>query len=507
MVKVLLDTNIIIYRETNSILNPNTPNLFKWLDEKHYDKYFHPISKKEISSFGDTSTRDVILSKLSSYKELTVLAPIHKDIQSLIDNDTDINSVNDSKILNELYCEKVDLLITQDKKLLQKSKKLGISEKVFSVEGFSEKMLSEYPDLIDYNILSIRKEKFGNIDLSSHFFDSLKNSYEGFERWFKKKSEEDAYICYNDNDIGAFLYLKLEEDADVTINPVFLAKKRLKIGTLKVDVTGLKIGERFLKIAFENAINMHVDEIYVTIFDNNSTDIPKKILVDLLKSFGFERWGTKGTGGESVYVRKMDALINKDEPKKSFPFFSKSSDTYFCPIYPEYHTELFPDSILNNESPADFRENKPHRNAITKVYISRSYFKDVHKGNNIVFYRTKQKNTKALYTSVITTIGIVNNVYFPETFEKFKEICKRRSIFNNDELITQWNYNYRNHPFIVEFLYLYSFPKPKVNLSQLINNGIVKDGGSAPRGFELITHQNFGKILRLARVNESFIVD
>lgn len=167
MAKVLLDTNIIIYRETNTILNKNTPNLFKWLDTKHYDKFIHPISREEISSFKDIITRDTILSKLNSYNELTTLAPIHSEIKKIIDEDKDINSVNDSKLLNELYCGRVDLLITQDKKLYLKAKKIGISEKVFSIESFSEKMLSEYPDLIDYDVLSIRKEKFGNIDGTS----------------------------------------------------------------------------------------------------------------------------------------------------------------------------------------------------------------------------------------------------------------------------------------------------------------------------------------------------
>ena len=50
MVKVLLDTNVIIYRETNQILNKDTPDLFKWLDSLHYDKFIHPITIEEISN-------------------------------------------------------------------------------------------------------------------------------------------------------------------------------------------------------------------------------------------------------------------------------------------------------------------------------------------------------------------------------------------------------------------------------------------------------------------------
>jgi hypothetical protein len=40
----------------------------------------------------------------------------------------------------------------------------------------------------------------------------------------------------------------------------------LKFGTLKVNLSGYKLGERFLKIVFENSIKQRVHEIYVTIF-------------------------------------------------------------------------------------------------------------------------------------------------------------------------------------------------------------------------------------------------
>lgn len=114
MVKVLLDTNVIIYRETNRILNENTPDLFKWLDKLHYDKYIHPLSISEINKHQDADLRTVILSKLKSYQLVSPLATLHNKINELISSDIDENSIIDSKILNELYCEHVDYLITQD---------------------------------------------------------------------------------------------------------------------------------------------------------------------------------------------------------------------------------------------------------------------------------------------------------------------------------------------------------------------------------------------------------
>ncbi len=507
MVKVLLDTNVIIYRETNRILNENTPDLFKWLDRLHYDKYIHPISIQEISGYADIELRNTILTKLKAYNTLSTLAPFDETMNNMLLTDTDINSQNDTKILNELYCGRVNFLITQDKGIYQKAKLLGIAGKVYSIESFASQMLAENPELIDYSVLSVYKKKIGSLDFSSNFFDNLRESYEGFDQWLNKKSEDDVYVCFLQDELKAFLYLKKEDEKEVysDITPNFAPKKRLKIGTFKVSMNGLKLGERFLKIALENAIKLKVEEIYVTIFDDNPNDIPKQSLVALLKSFGFYRWGTKSTG-EGVYVKDMKPHFNHKNPKLSFPFYNRNADTYFCPIWPDYHTSLFPDSILNNESPDDFRENEPYRNAISKVYISRSFYRNLHCSDNIIFYRTG-----GLYEGVITTIGVVHKIYFPKTVNEFKDVCRRKSIFSEAELEKEWYRRAKNgkwySPFVVEFLYTYSLPTPKINLSRLIKESIINDIGSVPRGFELLSQDKVNKILEISRADESFIIN
>ena len=62
-------------------------------------------------------------------------------------------------------------------------------------------------------------------------------------------------------------------------------------------------------------------------------------------------------------------------------------------------------------------------------------------------------------------------------------------------------------PFVVEFLYTYSLPTPKINLFRLIKEGIINDIGSVPRGFELLSHEKVNKILEITRADESFIVN
>lgn len=135
---------------------------------------------------------------------------------------------------------------------------------------------------------------------------------------------------------------------------------------------------------------------------------------------------------EKVFVRNFERNqnINFESPQKSFPYSSKENKVFIVPIYPEYHTELFPDSILKTESPKIFVENEPHRNALSKVYISRSHFKDLKSGDLIVFYRTG-----GIYAGVATTIGIVESVIdnIPDE-EIFIRLCRKEVFFSDVEL-------------------------------------------------------------------------
>ena len=285
------------------------------------------------------------------------------------------------------------------------------------------------------------------------------------------------------------------------ITPAFSPKKRLKIGTLKVALNGFKIGERFLKIIFDNALKQKVSEIYVTIFDKRPEQIR---LISLLENFGFKYHGVKKTssGEEKVYVRDFTPKFDKENPKNTYPYFSKKNNTWFVSIYPMYHTELFPDSILNTESPIDFVENEPHRNAISKVFVSHSKERTIRKGDIIVFYRTG-----GIYKGVVTTIGIVESTINPlNDFTHLINLCKNKSVLTEDKLREFWERYGKYKPFVVNFLYTYSLPK-KLNLAKLIELGIIASPSQMPRGFSKLTDNDLFKILKASESNESIIVN
>lgn len=494
--KVLLDTNIVIHRETERVSQQNIGILFNWLDRLKITKCVHPLTLTELQKHANAQVVKSMAIKLSSYQELKTPAPLMKEVLEIIEKyDTKPNDIEDSKLLNEVLADRVDLLITEDKKIRMKAKALNIADRVFGIEGFLEKVVGENPDFMDYSVLSVKKEYFGNIDLSDGFFDGFRNDYEGFDKWYNGKAGDNAmaYVCYEAEALKAFLFLKLEDETEnySQIDPPFKPKKRLKIGTFKVVSNGLRIGERFLKIVFDNARQYGVDEIYVTIFDHRPE---LKSLISLLGKFGFEDHGTKTTssGEERVLVRDFSVRFDETFPSKTFPWLSKTNDVYIVPIRPDYHTELFPDSILRTESPLDFVENKPHRNAISKSYISHSGTRNLKRGDIVVFYRSG-----GIYKGVATTIGIIEEAIDGiKSLEELRQICRKRSVLTDEELAEYWDRYPKRRPFVFNFLYAFSFRK-RINLKQMLDEGILPNMDSI-KTITKMQRDQFTKLVKLS---------
>lgn len=499
--KALLDTNIIIHREASNVVNQDVGVLYRWLDRAKYTKCVHSLTIGEIERYKNQRTVTSFQIKLDSYEKIEIPSPLQSDVEKISQNiDVNENDLNDTRLLNEVFVDRVDILITEDKKIHKKAFLLGIEDKVFTIDSFLEKIFAEHPDLVNYKVLNVQKLKFGRINLDDDFFASLKEDYKGFEKWFIKKYDEDAYITVNSNNglLLSFLYLKVENKDEnyADIVPEFSPKKRLKVGTFKVINNGFRLGERFMKIIFDNALKNKVDEIYVTIFDKRDE---QQRLIDLFEQWGFTLWGMKDD--ELVYVRDFQKKINNSNLRQCYPFISKKNNCYIVPIYPDYHTELLPDSILNTESPEEFIEDFPHRNGINKVYVSRAHAPHPKSGDILIFYRTG-----GYYKSVVSTIGVAQDLKYDFLDEEeFVLYCRKSSVFPEEQLRKIWRYS-KSKPFVVKFLYVYSFPH-RINMKELIDLKVLNGINDAPRGFKLISKEQLNKILKATKSDESFIVD
>jgi len=348
---------------------------------------------------------------------------------------------------------------------------------------------------------NIESKYFRDINISDEFFNSLKADYKEFTEWFVKKSSKDepVFVLFEDMKLMAFLYLKVENDLDEKIEPNLKLKRRLKVGTLKIDAHGTKLGERFIKKIFDVAIHKKIHEIYVTIFEKH------KGLLTLLETFGFYRHGTKSTQNGTELVLVKDIYNLKNNILKDYPIIqTDNKNIYGLSIYPMFHTRLFSDSILRNES-VDILKDTSHTNSIHKIYICGMKDAEKFKKEDIILiYRTKDRDP-ARFRSVISSICIIEEVENMNNFqneEEYLKYCEPYSIFSIDEL--RGFYRTKKYPFIIKMTY-------NIALKKRVTNGQLIDNFSMPYnqywGIFDVTHEQFNKIIKSGEVDESIIIN
>ncbi|HJD91956.1 N-acetyltransferase [Bacteroides coprosuis] len=347
----------------------------------------------------------------------------------------------------------------------------------------------------------MRHLTFKDINLDDPFFDSLKESYEEFPKWFARKSEEKAYVTFEDNNIfiNGFLYLKREDGAMDDVIPIQADKKRLKVGTFKINGRGTKYGDRFVKKILDTAVSQDVDEVYLTIFDRHSS------LISLIEKYGFEKRATKTTinGEEDVYFKDMRNV--KGNILLDYPLMQTRGRNKYClSIYPKYHTRLFPDSILNSET-YDVIEDVSHTNSIPKIYVCSMFSaKVLAPGDIIVTYRTKDEQGSAHYRSVVTSVCVVEDVRFRLDFNNFEELfsyANEYSVFDREDLSRMWDAG--KDLIVIKMTY-------NIALTKRITKKILMDDlGINPRywGIFALTDEQFKGILERGETYENIIID
>ncbi|MDD3106912.1 MAG: hypothetical protein PHP65_03825 [Bacilli bacterium] len=493
MKTILLDTNIIIERENPKIPNQSVAKLFNFLDKEKVIKYIHPSCFNELSRYHDKKQVEILRAKLEAYNLIDIPKVKHSVCEQLLEHLTsNENDVIDNQLLIQIYDNRIDFLITEDKKMLQKANILKIRSKVFTIDEYIHVYLLHNPQLIDYPVLSVKKDKFKNINLSDRFFDFFRVMYPGFEDWFNKKFDEDAYIVNGESGLEGFLYIKTEgtDEPYGHFSKPFAPKKRLKIGTFKVISTGYRLGERFIKIIIDNALKRDVDEIYVTIFKNEESVKP---LVGLLESWGFLEHCTNSATNESVMIKDLRNYNIYKSPKYNFPLISQDAKFYFLPIEQNYHLELFPDSALYRELVED--KKKPHQYALQKTYISFAYTALSAKAGDILLIYRKGDEFKAAYTGVVSTIAIAEKIIRIDSLDHLLSECENRSVFSKKQLIKY--YNRKNNIYVVKLLHKITL-KRKIILKQLWDLGII-DYPNGPRPFTIIEDKAYNQILEIGQ--------
>lgn len=488
--KIIFDTNILIHIEDPKELSPNLQDLLNIIRKYGHKIFIHPASLKDINNDKDVQRRRIILSKLKGYPLIELPPRPIDDFLSMMGASSSSNEINDNEILFAIQKNAADILITEDYGLYKKANRVDLDDRVLSIDSALDYFNNLYARRVPKHAL-LKEDFLHNIDIEDTFFDSLKKEYE-FRKWFSDKSIEGrkCWVYHEDYHIKALLILK-EENELIDTSPPIPARRRLKIATLKSDLPGFKLGELFLKMAFQYCIGNQILETYLTHFRKEDD-----ALINLIESYGFETAGFLKKNNEEVLIKKLIPIENKlsalDISKKYYPSFKDSPDIkkFLIPIIPKYHDRLFPDFKQRQMRITEYSEMNIPGNAIRKAYLSSSKIKKMRAGDILLFYRSQD-------LKAVTAIGVVDQkpVHSNEV-DEVVGIVGKRSVYPYDEIkkMTQ-------KPVLVTMFRHHLFlPKP-LDLPYLRQNGI-----AVPQSIIELNHKQYMAIKKGGELDECFTV-
>lgn len=486
--RVLIDTNIFIYREDNRVLERNTQRFLELVNRLGIQLVIHPKSREDLLRDPNRSRREISLSKLCAYAILQDAPDPQddKDFISVLCSYKDAREQIDNAILYAVYRNAVHLLVSEDKELLKKAEKLGIRERVLSIVEAIDLLGSESSENTILPPPAIKHVELHSLQIEDPFFDSLRAEYPGFDNWFIEKSKEGrkSWVYFKkDGGIGALLIYKIEEE-EIACNPPQPKKRRLKLCLFKVEHLGFKIGELFTKMSVDLALKNNIEEIYLTHFIKEEDD-----LVKLISEYGFEEGAVKDNG-EIVYIKethppedKLSEVSPLEISRECWPIFYDGAGVrkFIVPIKPEYHEKLFTElrrmSTLFEQAGAFIIEG----NTIKKAYLTRTRSKRLSTGDILLFYRTKQVSGK-YYESGITSIGIVDEIYYGlDDPEEVVRVAKKRTVYERSEIEDLL-------PVTVILFTWHLHLDSVIGLSELKENGVIK---GPPQSISEISNEGY----------------
>lgn len=483
MNKVLIGTDILLIGEMSPEELGTIEYLFEWMSRIGESPYID-FSTKILLSHHQWKLPE-FLSRVPVMMVVEKKSRNLRAIEKMLDIPLPVNLHSDTSLgwkralphLALLEANKIDLYITDNDMIHAIAKKINLDHRVYSINSYLDRCSSEFRDKDPNKGLIIRYDLFKKLNLYDSFFDSFKRDYAEYVSWFRKKKDDYVYFSKNrKGKIQALLKLKLEDSEDEfnDIVPIMPDKKCLKISSFKVNVTGSKLAERFMRTIFNKAIEKKVDSIYVTLFNN---DKGKRRLVNLLEKWGFLEWGTKYGSDELVMRRSFKKEVGRFSSieceaydmvfvKEYFPFHSPNFGCFIVPLHATYLDLLLGDESIDSRTD----DIVPYRNAISKILILKNDIPGIKPGAVLLFYRmTHEKDKRG-----IAGIGIVERIKKNLDSElQFVGICKKRSGFSVAHLKECWN-GFQNKPLLtlVEFLFVTHLDSDVFDEQRIIESGI-----------------------------------
>jgi predicted nucleic acid-binding protein len=140
---VILDTHLFIYREFEKGLPENFQKLLTTINNMGIQIYAHPLSVQEVEQDANIKNRQIILSKVKIV-DSPPDANADDEFLRIVGDTDDLRDDVDNQLLYFIYKNATDYLITEDRDIHRKSRKVGISDRVFTVDQAVNEIKNRY---------------------------------------------------------------------------------------------------------------------------------------------------------------------------------------------------------------------------------------------------------------------------------------------------------------------------------------------------------------------------
>jgi ribosomal protein S18 acetylase RimI-like enzyme/predicted nucleic acid-binding protein len=500
---VLIDTNVIIHLEDNLAVNEDYSELYRLCQKHKVDIFIHERAFDDINRDNNIERRTVTLSKLKKYQELRSSPARTAQIEDLFGKVQTPNDAVDTALLFSLYIGAVDILVTEDKGILRRASNCKTPLSCYSV-GEALDLIRTLKEPIPVKYPYIEERNCYELELADPIFNSLRETYNDFNKWYKDKCITERRNCWVifDNSAIAALAIKKDETRDEVKELGIPGDKILKLCLFKVAESsrGERYGEQLLKQAMDYCFRNKYDSVYLTTY-------PQQIsLIHTLEKFGFqqalnkkqEQVFYKNTGKVTLHNIKSNAGF--DFHKKFWPQIKIDDSTkmHIIPIRPKYHSRLFPEYQADKSGKQLHLtllgqvETKTPGNAIRKVYISKARYTKLSRGDIIIFYKSQD--------SILTTVGVVERVDFESDLKKLTMLTGNRTVYSLKEL--SYIASECKAPLVINFYFSFHLDEA-ITLNEALQHNLLK---AAPESIVELDRSGFKNLMALmsARCKEIF---
>ncbi|MCW7512105.1 PIN domain-containing protein [Leptospira levettii] len=429
--RILIDTNILIHFEDHKHVSEEFYRFYNHAIKNHCRILVHPSVFEDLSNDSNLERQKIITAKLEKYEKLENPAEPDQEFYNLY-KPKNSNDKIDAKLIYQAVKGYIELLITEDTRILKTSKNLKIESRVKNIKEGLDFLIETFRfDIPAHPILSHGSVREIIERKNETFFDSLRQGYKKFDLWLDDCAKQDrlAYYLIIEEKLSALLIYKKETPFDHKIKDIY--EDVLKICTFKVGETnfGNKIGELFLSKMFAYCIEAKINYLYLTVYPEHDR------LIRLLELYGFVNSHSNGNG-EFIMIREMKKPENTESSNENssilHPYYSDNFrySKFIVPIEEIYSESLFKDSRLREAKLFDKESiNEIQGNTIQKAYICNSRVKLEKK--DLIFFYISRTIKKA------SPIGIVDSYHRVSEMSELANLVTKRTVYPINDLQRQ----------------------------------------------------------------------